>query len=228
MNRRASLPGIDALFGSPQSGGAERAEEPLTSATPSLPAGVPETEGVVAARQRVPEGTDVPDAAGTSLLGWLVSTGSVRTAVEIGSAAGVSGLALLASLAERGVLTSIEPDGQLHGLAGEAYRSVRAGARVRSIHGDATTVLPRLTDGGYDLVVWQLPVTDAAATIDHARRLLRPGGILLARGLVTAPEARWEAEAFILALVDDEDFAVSVLPVDGGVVLATHRAAPPA
>jgi predicted O-methyltransferase YrrM len=227
MNRRASLPGVDALFGSSDPAHlTERDEAPRSPSNPGLSAIVPESEPIRSVRAGLPADVHAPDPTVTALLRWLVATCLAKAVVEVGAAGGVSGAALLEALPERGVLTSIEPDGHAHGVATTAFRTVGAGSRVRSIHGEPEAVLPRLTDGGYDLVLWQTGVTDAEDALVHAARLLRDGGVLVARGLVADGAGRTQAEAFVTGLLEDETFEVAVLPVDGGVVLATHRSVP--
>lgn len=224
MNRRASLPGVDALFGSSDPAHLHDREEPTaTPSQPGLRAIVPETDAVRSVRAGLPADVPAPDATVTALLRWLVATCLAKAVVEVGAAGGVSGAALLDAMPERAVLTSIEPDGHAHGVAATAFRTIGAGSRVRSIQGEPEDVLPRLTDGGYDLLVWQTGVTDAADALSHAARLLRDGGVLLARGLVADGAGRTQAEAFVTGLLEDAAFDVVVLPVDGGVVLATHR-----
>lgn len=224
MNRRASLPGVDALFGTANAGDRRAAEE-VTDAPgrPNLQAAVPESDTLQRVRERLPADALVPDATITTVLRWVAATCHARTVVEVGSASGITGTTLLEVLADRGVLTSIEPDGHTHELAAAAFREAGAGSRVRSIHGDPDEVLPRLTDGGYDLIIWQLPIADADDTLGHVRRLLRDGGILLARGLLVAGGGRTQAEAFVADLLEDEGFSLAILPLDGGVVLATRR-----
>lgn len=226
MNRRASLPGVDALFGSSDPAHLQDRDEAADApAPPGLQALVPESDAVLSVRVGLPADVPAPGPTVTALLRWLVGTCLAKAVVEVGAAGGVSGAALLEALPERAVLTSIEPDGHAHGVATTAFRTVGAGSRVRSIHGEPEAVLPRLTDGGYDLVLWQTGVTDADDALVHAARLLRDGGVLVARGLVADGGGRTQAEAFVSGLLDDEAFDVVVLPVDGGVVLATRRGA---
>ena len=73
--------------------------------------------------------------------------------MEIGTGSGVSGLALFAGMQPDGILTSvdIEPDHQQ--VARKAFLSVGIPTqRFRLIAGAALNVLPRLSDGAYDLV----------------------------------------------------------------------------
>jgi predicted O-methyltransferase YrrM len=184
-----------------------------------------EDEPLAAARERAGEATSPPSPEVGALLRWAVVTCGARAAVEVGAAGGVSGLWLLRGLPDGGVLTSIEPDPHAHGLAGEAFEQVEAAARVRSILGDPPTVLERLSDGAYDLIVLQSPASSYPEALAHARRLLRPGGMLLARGVLRPGEHDAEALArFVQELADDEAFDGVVLPVEDGLALATRHA----
>lgn len=167
--------------------------------------------------------TPVPAPEVGALLRWAAATVHARAAVEVGSAAGVTGLWIVRGLSERGVLTSIDDDPHAHGLATEAFDRAGTGGQVRAILGTPDEVLPRLSDAHYDLVVLQ---TTAYATVDpleHARRLLRPGGTLIALGLLATGDHAEARARFLPALADDPAFDAVVLPVDGGVALATRR-----
>ncbi|MFP4635292.1 MAG: O-methyltransferase, partial [Nitriliruptoraceae bacterium] len=100
------------------------------------------------------------------------------------------------------------------------------------IRGDAATVLPRLSDGGYDLVVLQTLPAAAPELLEHARRLLRTGGVLVVRGALRPGEHAERLARLLQALADDPGFSSVVLPLDDGLALATREdvaaAAPPA
>lgn len=133
-----------------------------------------------------------------AVLRLLAAATRARAVVEIGTGLGVSGLWLLDGLGPEAVLTTIEADADLHGMARQAYAAAgHPPGRYRLLTGRAEVLLNRLTDGAYDLVfvdvAEQRPLwTDAAA------RLLRPGGLLVIheptdedRGRLTAPH--WTA-----------------------------------
>ena len=234
MNRRASLPGADELFGlgnrQPE-GAEETSNEAGDVSSRALAAArrlfAPEDDTVVAARDRAGASVDLPRPEIAALLRWTVKTCDARTVVEVGSAGGVTGLWLLGALPERGVLTSIEPDPETHTLAGETFRSANPGSRLRSIRGDSATVLPRLSDGSYDLVLLQADRANYPQELGHARRLLRPGGVLVARGVLRGGEHVGPLNRFLEELADDPRFSSVVLPVDDGLVLATRLVAMP-
>ena len=78
-----------------------------------------------------------------------------------------------------GMLTTVDLEAEHQRLAKEAF--TEAGIppqRVRLIPGAALDVLPRLTDGHYDLVFGDGDKTEYADYLDEALRLLKPGGIV--------------------------------------------------
>lgn len=183
----------------------------------------PEDGALAAARERATAAVEPPTPEVGALLRWAARTCTARAVVEVGSVGGVSGLWILPGLAERGVLTSIEPNPHAHGLAEQAFAEAGITEHVRSILGDPETVLPRLSDGAYDLAVFQLVPVPVVA-LDHAHRLLRPGGMLISRGVLRPGEHADEEARFLATLVEDTRFDSVVLPLDDGVVVATRRA----
>lgn len=181
----------------------------------------PEDDALLTARRRAMS-IDPPSPEVGALLRWAARTVQARGVVEVGAAGGVSGGWLLPELPIRGVLTSIEPDPHAHGLATDAFASLSAGARVRSILGPATTVLDRLSDDAYDLVLLQSRPAVTPALLTHAARLLRPGGMLLIRGVLRGGEHADQVAAALQVLAEGEPFLATVLPVELGLVIATR------
>lgn len=90
----------------------------------------------------------------TSTLTLLARTIKARSVVEIGSGAGVSGLALFAGMEPDGILTSVDIEPEHQHAARQAFQSAGiASRRFRLIAGDALSVLPKLSDEAYDLVL---------------------------------------------------------------------------
>jgi predicted O-methyltransferase YrrM len=228
VNRRASLPGADELFGSkPRAATAEEGPADGAGLDARVLAEVrrltaAEDGPLLAARDRAGATCQPPTPEVGALLRWAVSTSGARTVVEIGAAGGVSGLWLLGALPAGGVLTSIEPDPQAHGLASQAFAEVSTRSKVRSILGDPATVLPRLSDGAYDLALLQAVPAGYPEDLVHARRLLRPGGMLVARGVLRHGEHGDALARFVQDLAEDPAFSAVVLPVDDGLALATR------
>ncbi|WP_369070116.1 O-methyltransferase [Kineococcus terrestris] len=195
---------------------------------------VPEDEVLQAARARAADLDADPVTPGVAAaLTVLAAAVRARTAVEVGTGAGVSTLALLRGMPEDGVLTSIDTDGERQRAAREALadEGVRSN-RARLIPGRALEVLPRLSDAAYDLVLLDGDEREYSAYLEQALRLLRPGGLLavddaLWNGRVADPAARDAATAAMRGVGDavreDERWTPALLPCGDGLLLAVKR-----
>lgn len=192
---------------------------------------VAEDEIVATARERAHDVgvTAIGSGVGATLT-FLTSVMQARAVVEIGTGTGVSGLALLRGMAPDGVLTTVDLEAEHQRLARESF--VRAGIanqRVRTIPGAALEVLPRLTDGAYDLVFADGDKTEYAAYLDEALRLLRPGGVVafdnaLWHDRVADPSRRDEETSAVRELgrlvLEHDGLLPLLLPVGDGLLLA--------
>jgi predicted O-methyltransferase YrrM len=117
--------------------------------------------------------------AGAALC-FLATAINARAVVEVGTGCGVSGLWLLRGMRPDGTLTSVDIEPENQRLARFAFSEAGfSGSRVRLITGRALDVLPRLADGGYDLVFCAAAKQEYADYLAEAIRLLRPGGIVV-------------------------------------------------
>jgi len=196
---------------------------------------VEESPAVLDARTRAAELGVAAVSPGTgSLLAVLAASLPGRAVVDVGTGAGVAALRMLEAMPENGVLTSIDVEVEHQGAARTALQAAGIrGNRARIIHGDAADVLPRLADGGYDLV--HVDVDDprvSALVLTEALRLLRAGGVLvvsdaLAQDRVPDPAQRDQrttaARELLRAVAEDDRLVRSVVPVGDGVLLAVKR-----
>ncbi len=166
-----------------------------------------------------------------ALLRMLSRTVGVKTAVEVGTGAGVSGLYLLAGLPASAVLTTIDIEAEHLAAARAAFAEAdHRPNHVRVIHGDARDVLPRLAEATYDLVVLDLDRPETALELaDAATALLRPHGLLVVLDAlhfdrVPDPARRdpgtVAARDLLHLLSDSGRFDISLVPTGDGVLLA--------
>jgi predicted O-methyltransferase YrrM len=174
--------------------------------------------------------------AGGAALRFLASVLSARAVVEIGTGTGVSGLYLLRGMRPDGVLTTVDAEPEHSRAARLTFAEAGIPAyRARLINGTALQVLPRLTDGAYDLVVCAAVRRDHGSYLAEALRLLRPGGV------VCFDNALWQDRVADLSARDPdtvafrdlgrtvrehEDLTPVLLPVGDGLLAAVYR--PPA
>ena len=186
---------------------------------------------LTAARARAQEVGVAPIGSGAgAALRFLTSLIEARAVVEIGTGTGVSGTWMLRGMRPDGVLTTVDTEAEHQRLARQAF--TEAGIppqRVRLISGAALEVLPRLTDGHYDLVFADGDKTEYAEYLAEALRLLKPGGIVvfdnaLWHDRVADPAQRDEETVSIRELgrsiAANEELVPVLLPVGDGLLAA--------
>lgn len=191
----------------------------------------PDTEAAASARGAAAR-LEVPAVrpATAATLTLLTRAVGARTAVEVGTGTGVSSLALLAGMEPDGVLTSIDSEAEHQAAAREAI--VGAGIpnrRARLITGAALSVLPKLSDGAYDVVFVDADPLEYVEYVEQAARLLRPGGVLILShallGGKVADPADEDDETLIIreALAATQtmaEFSPALLTVGDGLLIA--------
>ncbi|MEO6700039.1 MAG: O-methyltransferase [Jatrophihabitantaceae bacterium] len=195
---------------------------------------IDEDEVIAAARARGRElGCTPIGPAGGSALRLIATLVEARTVVEVGTGAGVSGLWLLAGMRQDGVLTTVDTEPEHQRATKRAFGEAGiASTRYRLINGAAGEVLPRLTDGAYDLVFVDADKTGYSEYHEQAVRLLRPGGVVafdnvLWHNRVADPNVR-DAETVALrelskAVRADSRLVPALLPVGDGLLVAAKR-----
>ena len=150
--------------------------------------------------------------------------------VEIGTGTGISGVWMLRGMRPDGVLTTVDTEAEHQRLAKQAF--TEAGfptQRVRLIPGAALDVLPRLTDGHYDLVFCDGDKTEYNEYLAEALRLLKPGGIVAFDNALwhdrVADPAQRDAETVAIrelgsTVRDHESLLPVLLPVGDGLLVA--------
>lgn len=195
---------------------------------------VPEDDVLAQARSRAEEvGAVAISPGGGATLRFLASLVQARAVVEIGTGAGVSGLHLLRGMRPDGVLTTVDTEGEHQRLAKQGFIEAGiASQRVRLIPGSALDVLPRLTDGAYDLVFCDGDKREYVDYLTEALRLLRPGGVVafdnaLWHDKVADPAQRDPETVAVRELGtvvrDREDLVPLLLPVGDGLLVAHKR-----
>jgi predicted O-methyltransferase YrrM len=200
---------------------------------------VTEDEVLAEARARATEvGVTPIGSGGGAVLRFLASVLEARAVVEIGTGTGVSGLWLLRGMRPDGVLTTVDVETEHQRLARQSFTEAGiASQRVRTISGAALDVLPRLTDGHYDLVFADGDKAEYAAYLKEALRLLRPGGVVafdnaLWHDRVADPAQRDEDTVAIRDLgreiAERDDLVPVLLPVGDGLLAAKKLWSPEA
>lgn len=142
-------------------------------------------------------------------------------------------MALFAGMQPDGVLTSVDIEPEHQQAAREAFLAVGVPTqRFRLIAGPALSVLPRLSDGAYDMVFVDADKAEYAEYVEQGLRLLRHGGVLAVDNALwhnrTADGSHIDKETEAIrnalsAVKDNEDLVSSLLPVGDGLLVAVKR-----
>ncbi len=192
---------------------------------------LPEDEPLLAARASAADlgGTEPVLPAVGAALRFLACAVGARTAVEIGTGCGSSGIWLLRGMRPGSTLTSVDTEPEYHRMARKAFAQAGfAPNQCRLILGRALDVLPRLSDGTYDMVFCDADPRDYPDYLAAALRLLRAGGIVAFNNALlagTPPDAADDDLALDLAsqVRADERLVPVLVPLGDGLLAAVKR-----
>jgi len=168
-------------------------------------------------------------AATGRVLATLVRSTGARRVLEVGTLGGYSAIWMAGALAPGGRLTSFELDADHAALARDFVERAGFAGVVEIIVGDARELLPEAgPNGGYDIVFLDADKEGYVAYAEQARRLLRPGGLLLADNafwsgrVLDSPEddADRGIQAFNEYLRTSDWLTGTILPVGDGLAMA--------
>jgi caffeoyl-CoA O-methyltransferase len=172
----------------------------------------------------------VSSDTGKLLATLIAATGATRV-VEVGTLFGYSGVWLARALPADGHLDTLELSDAHADAAEEWFARAGLAERVTVHRGAALETLGRLR-GPYDAVFIDAAKSEYTGYADHALRLLRPGGMLLADNVI------WKGKVADPAVTDPDTIGIrrfhdritggpewvsTVLPVGDGVSVSVKR-----
>lgn len=183
----------------------------------------------------------IPDIAVSASVGRMLLTLArlvdAKLIVEVGTLAGYSGIWLARGLSDGGKLVTVEPN-ELHaGFAERMFDEAGVADRVQVIRGYGMPELERLAGeraGAADLVFLDAIKSEYPDYLPHAKRLLRPGGLLVADNMLGSgdwwidtpqgqSESRDAADTVNRLVAGDEGFEAFCVPIREGVMVAQKR-----
>ena len=162
----------------------------------------------------------------------LFRLAGVREAVEVGTLAGYGAIWMARALAPGGRLRTLEIDLDRAAFARAWIGRSDVAERVEVLLGPAGETLARMEAASLDAMLLDADKSGYPAYLEHARRLLRPGGLLLADnafafGELLASEPRDRevpaVRAFNEIMAADEDFQAVIVPLGDGIWTAVRR-----
>ena len=154
--------------------------------------------------------------------------------LEIGTAVGLSGVAMLQTL-PNAKLTTIELEEERYDEAKQNFADFGVETRVNAYLGDAAEILAMM-DGQFDFVFLDGPKAQYEKYLFDLKRLMKKGAVLFSddvllygwvSGVEPTPQKRHsiveKIRSYLQTLTSDEDFRTSVLDVGDGVALSVYH-----
>ena len=180
-----------------------------------------------AAAAGIPEIWISPEQA--SFMRILLSLCSARRVLEVGTLAGYSAITMARVLPADGEVVSLEIEALHADFARDRIERSDVAGRVQVILGDARATLPDLADASFDAAFLDADKVGYGEYLDHAHRLLRPGGLLMVDNAFAFGELLDDGStsdsvaavrAFNERLANDARFEGVIVPIGDGLWVA--------
>ena len=184
--------------------------------------------------QALKDGIPVADDETLQFLLLTLQMSKPKKILEIGTAIGLSGVAMLQQLPEA-KLTTMELDEERYMQAKENFQSFGVADRVTAHLGDAGEILAMM-DGEFDFVFLDGPKAQYEKYLFDIKRMLKKGGVLFAddvllfgwvSGEEETPQKRRsiveKIRSYLQVITADTDFHTSVINLGDGVALSVYK-----
>ena len=179
-------------------------------------------------------GIPVADDETLNFLLVMLSATKPKRILEIGTAVGLSGAAML-SVCPDARLTTMELEEERYLEAKKNFAELGVESRVTAYLGDASEILAMM-DGQFDFVFLDGPKAQYEKYLFDLKRLMKEGAILFAddvllygwvSGVEPTPQKRQsivdKIRSYLTTITEDKDFVTSVLDVGDGVALSVYN-----
>lgn len=179
-------------------------------------------------------GIPVADDETLNFLLVMLSATKPKRILEIGTAVGLSGAAML-SVCPDARLTTMELEEERYLEAKKNFAELGVESRVTAYLGDAGEILAMM-DGQFDFVFLDGPKAQYEKYLFDLKRLMKEGAILFAddvllygwvSGVEPTPQKRQsivdKIRSYLATITADKDFVTSVLDVGDGVALSVYN-----
>ena len=179
-------------------------------------------------------GIPVADDETLQFLLLILSAAKPKNILEIGTAIGLSGVAMLSALPSAR-LTTIELEEERYLEGKKNFELFGVSDRVNAYLGDAGEILSMM-DGQFDFVFLDGPKAQYEKYLFDLKRLMKKGAVLFAddvllygwvSGEEPTPQKRHsivdKLRSYLEKVTSDEDFITSVLNVGDGVALSVYK-----
>ncbi|MEQ8672184.1 MAG: O-methyltransferase [Aggregatilineales bacterium] len=166
-----------------------------------------------------------------ALLNWLLRSINAKTAVEIGTLAGYSGIWIARGLAQGGKLYTVEVSSKHKQVAQANFDTAGVADKVEIVQGQGRDVLPKIAaKAPFDFVFIDANKDEYPFYLEWATENVRSGGIIAAHnayrnGNVLDPkeDADRIMRDFIQTIADDPRLLGMIVPLGDGMAIALKQ-----
>jgi len=153
------------------------------------------------------------------LINFFIKTTNAKSALEIGTSNGYSGIWITKALKETGGrLTTIEYYDKRQKLAVENFSKCGTLDIVRTLQGSACEILEALSkDEMFDFVLIDANKSEYVKYFELIKPHLCKNAIIVADNITSHPE---KVQPFIDAVASDKDFRHEIINIPGGILIA--------
>lgn len=202
--------------------------------TPTAQFNIPALDDGIAALRKSAFEREIPTSDDETLcvLLTLVKGIKPRSILELGTATGISGIAMLKAC-ESAKLVTVEKNADFYNEAVQNFKVTGVDNRVTAICGDAGEEILKLAKNSFDLIFLDCAKVQYVKYLPALKELLKDGGTLIADDILLFGYVTGEAEVpkkrkmlvehikeYISAVQTDRDFTTSILNVGNGLALS--------
>lgn len=182
-------------------------------------------------------GREIPTASDETLqfLCTLARAKNAKHILEIGTAVGISGIALLDACPDAS-LTTVERDEEFFYEAKENFGWANCEGRVLQILGDANEAVLSLPDDSFDFIFMDCAKVQYVKLLPRLKELLKKGGVLIADDVLLYGWVTGETEPpkkrrmlvqhireYIDAVTVDVELSTTVLDIGDGIAMSVKK-----
>ena len=202
--------------------------------TPTAKLNIPELDGDLIALRKSAFQREIPTSDDETLCVLLTLLKAVKpkSILELGTATGISGIAMLKAC-RNATLTTVEKNEDFYTEALKNFKNCGVENRVRAIFGDAGEEILKLEKGGFDLIFLDCAKVQYIKYLPALKELLKDGGTLIADDILLFGYITGEQEVpkkrkmlvehireYISAVQSDRDFTTSILNIGNGLAVS--------
>lgn len=167
-----------------------------------------------------------------SFMQVLLRSAGAREVVEVGTLAGYSAITMARALPVGGRVRTLEIDPKHAAFAREWVGNSDVADRIVVLEGGGAELLPTFESQSVDVVFLDADKAGYLAYLEEARRILKPGGLLLCDNALAFGQlfAKGEVEASVHAirafndhLARDPDFQGVIVPIGDGLWVCVRK-----